>query len=104
MQNSQEEEKEKLFGCHAQTPADRGRDEPVQNQEGKKAHTAGLSNHCRYSLVRVDLCYCINHFAIFTVNMVLFSLSPDELNRSDCSSLSSLPLDDGESDNRHPGA
>lgn len=54
-------------------------------------------------IAHVDLCYYINHSAIFTVNM-LFFLSLDELVRSDCSSLSSLPLDDGESDNTHAGS
>lgn len=40
--------------------------------------------------------------APFTVNMELFYFfSPDELIRSDCSSLSSLPLDDGESRSEH---
>jgi len=47
VQNCQEEEEEKLSGCYAQTPADREWDEPVQNQERKKAHTAGISHHSR---------------------------------------------------------
>ena len=55
-------------------------------------------------MTQVDLCSCINHSAKFTVSMMLFPLSLDELVRSDCSSLSSLPLDDGESDNTCSGA
>lgn len=103
VQNGQEEEEEKLFGCHAQAPADRGWDEPVQSQEGKEAHTAGLSDHRRYGAGwSVLLGY---HLAVFSVNLELFfSLSPDELIRSDCSSLSSLPLDDGEWNDAHSGA
>lgn len=50
MQDGQEETEEKLSGCHAQTAADRGRDEPVPNQEGKEAHTEGLGDHRRYDL------------------------------------------------------
>lgn len=50
-------------------------------------------------MAQADLCHLLDyHLAMFTVNMEIFSLSPDELVRSDCSSLSSLPLDDGESD------
>lgn len=51
-------------------------------------------------MVQVDLCCCISHSDVLTANMVLFPLALDELVRSDCSSLSSLPLDDGESDSK----
>lgn len=51
-----------------------------------------IAGACRVSCASGSLLCC------FLLAHPEFRVSPDELVRSDCSSLSSLPLDDGESD------